>query len=91
MWLYNEQSSLIFSQVAILAKYNLIVPAQNARSLVASLHAFHRAQEAGFANELVEQSLLLNQFLRSVEFFHLTLVKYDDAIAIEDSVDAMRN
>ena len=76
-------------------EYNLIVPAQQntgspGQSLVARLlQTFHRTQEAGFAHELVEQALLLDQFLRGVELLDLALVEYDDTIAVENGVDTV--
>lgn len=53
--------------------------------------ALHRAQKTGFAHELVKETLLLHQLLRRVEFLDLALVKHNDAVAVKDGVDAMRD
>jgi hypothetical protein len=76
-----------FFSLSVSNEYNLIVPAQQTRGVCQSLVArllqtFHRTQEAGFAHELVEQALLLNQFLWRIELLDLTLVEYDDTIAV---------
>lgn len=53
--------------------------------------ALHRTQQAGFAHELVKETLLLHERLRSVELLDLALVEYNNAVAVKDSVDAMRD
>lgn len=51
----------------------------------------HRTQQAGFANELVKQTLGLDEGLGSIEFLDLSLVEYDNTVAVEDRIDAVRN
>jgi hypothetical protein len=87
----NQKSNLIICTCCFSNYYKFFCCASTERrqSLVASLQTFHRTQKAGFAHELVEQALLLDQLLRSVEFLDLALVEYDNAVAVKDCVDTM--
>lgn len=49
----------------------------------------HRPKQTGFADQLVEQAFLADEFSRRVKLLHFAVVEYYNAIAIEDSVDAV--
>lgn len=47
------------------------------------------SKKTGLPNQLVEQTLLLYQFGRRIEFGHTSVVKYHNAITVENRVDAV--
>jgi len=50
-----------------------------------------RTQQPGFAHQLVKQALLSDKLLRCIEFLDLAVIEHDDAVTVQNGVDAVRN
>lgn len=48
-------------------------------------------KQAGLPYQFVKQALLLDQFGRRIELSHSSVVKYHNAIAVQNRVDTVRN
>lgn len=55
------------------------------------LALFNAVEEVGFLDQLVEEALLLHQFGGCIELSHCAPVQHNDAVAVKNCVDAVRN
>jgi hypothetical protein len=53
------------------------------------LLVFHRAQKTRLFDQLIEQTLRLDKCLRCIEFLDFAMIEHDNAIAVQDCVDAV--
>ena len=89
-WDEKQKGTLIIFACYFSHEYCMVVPAHTGSKVwYRDLRKLYRAQEAGFAHELVEQSLRLHQRLWGVKLFDFALVKHDNTIAVQDGVDTM--
>lgn len=62
-----------------------------ARLLLCNAGELFGTKETCFFDQLVEQTLAADEFGRSVELSNRAVIQYDDAVTVQDCVDAVRD